>query len=81
MAYVALEQMTGELAGKKGSFYLAHTATMNKGDANSGAMHIVVVKGSGTGDLAGMTGELTIVTERSGKHTYVFQYQFARHGD
>ncbi len=36
MAYVAMEQMTGQLGGKSGTFYLAHRATMTKGDAASG---------------------------------------------
>ena len=74
MAYVALEQMTGTLAGKKGTFYLSHTATMTKGNAASGEMHIVVVKNSGTGELAGISGELKIIIDATGKHSYVFNY-------
>ncbi len=75
MAYVAMEQMTGTLGGKSGSFYLAHRATMTKGDAASGVMNIVVVKGSGTGELLGLTGELTIIIDAAGKHSYVFEYE------
>jgi uncharacterized protein DUF3224 len=79
MAYVAMEQVTGLLhgkhGGKHGSFYLAHRATMTKGDAASGEMHIVVVKGSGTGELAGLSGELTIIIDSSGKHSYVLEYE------
>ncbi len=74
MAYVAMEQMTGKLGGKSGSFYLAHRATMTKGDAGSGEMNIVVVKGSGTGELSGLGGELTIIIDAAGKHSYVFEY-------
>lgn len=74
MAYVAMEQMTGQLSGKTGSFYLAHTATMTKGDAKSGKMNIVVVPGSGTGELAGIAGELTIIIDAHGKHSYIFNY-------
>ena len=76
MAYVALEQMTGTLAGKTGTFYFAHRATMIKGDAASGEMHVSVVKGTGTGQLAGITGELTILIDAAGKHSYEFRYQF-----
>ncbi len=74
MAYVAMEHMTGELGGKAGSFYLAHRATMTKGDAASAEMNIVIVKGSGTGELAGLAGELKVIIDTAGKHSYVLQY-------
>ena len=75
MAYVAMEQVSGKLGGRHGSFYFAHRATMTKGDAASGEMHIVVVKGTGTQDLVGLSGELTIIIDSSGKHSYVFDYE------
>jgi hypothetical protein len=75
MAYVAMEHVTGTLGGKSGSFYLAHRATMKKGDAGSGEMDIVVVKESGTGQLAGLSGELQIIIDATGKHSYVFMYE------
>jgi hypothetical protein len=75
MAYVAIEQMTGKLGGKSGSFYLAHRATMTKGGAASGEMNIVVVKDSATEQLAGLSGQLTIVIDATGKHSYVLDYQ------
>jgi hypothetical protein len=75
MAYVAIDHVTGTLGGRSGSFYLAHTATMNKGDAATGVMKIVVVKDSGTGDLAGLSGELTIIIDAKGGHSYVFDYE------
>jgi len=75
MAYVAMEQVTGKLGGKSGTFYLAHKATMTKGDAASGEMSIVIVKGSGTGELAGISGKLTIIIDASGKHSYVLEYE------
>jgi len=75
MAYVAMEQVTGKLGGKSGTFYLAHKATMTKGDAASGEMSIVIVKGSGTGELAGISGQLTIIIDASGKHSYVLEYE------
>jgi hypothetical protein len=75
MAYVAMEQVTGKLNGKSGSFYLAHRATMTKGDAASSEMQIVVVKGSGVGELVGLSGELTIIIDATGKHSYVLEYE------
>jgi hypothetical protein len=76
MAYVAMEQVTGTLGGKSGSFYLVHRATMTKGDAASGEMSIVVVKGSGTGELKGLSGQLTIDVTKG--HSYVFEYQIPK---
>jgi hypothetical protein len=73
MAYVAMEQVTGNFNGKHGSFYLAHRATMTKCDAALGEMHIVVVKSSETGDLVGLSGELTIIIDASGKHSCFFE--------
>jgi hypothetical protein len=41
-----------------------------------GALKIVVVPDSGTGDLTGLTGSLAIeITD--GKHRYVFEYALA----
>ena len=75
MAYVALEKFDGKLNGKSGSFYFSHNATMKKGDAASGVLKIVVVAGSGTGELTGLGGELTINIDAKGGHAYVFNYE------
>jgi hypothetical protein len=75
MAYVAMDHVTGTLGGRSGSFYLAHTATMKKGDPASGVMKITVVKDSGTGGLAGLSGELAIIIDAKGGHSYVFDYE------
>jgi len=75
MAYVALEKVDGKLGGKTGSFYFSHSATMNKSDAASGVLKIMVVPGSATGDLAGMSGELSINIDAKGAHSYILQYE------
>lgn len=75
MAYVAMDHVTGTLGGRSGSFYIAHTATMRRGDAASGVMKVVVVKDSGTGGLAGLSGELTIIIDAKGKHSYLLDYE------
>ena len=69
-AYVAVERFTGTLAGKSGSFELQHSGTMARG-----AQHllITVVPDSGTGELEGLTGTLSITIE-NGKHFYSFEY-------
>ncbi len=69
-AYVALELVTGALNGRKGSFVLQHTGTMTK---NVATMNVTVVPDSGTGDLIGLSGTMTIVIA-DGKHSYVFAY-------
>lgn len=68
--YVALERVTGELDGRKGSFVLQHNATMKRGEPE---MTITVVPDTGTGELAGITGTMTIRLEGK-QHYYYFEY-------
>ena len=68
--YVAIEVVTGTLGGKHGSFALQHFATM----AGAGPkMQVIVVPGSGSGELKGIEGVFTIRIE-SGQHFYDFDY-------
>lgn len=69
--YAAVEQVTGALGGRTGSFTLVHRATMQK-NANFD-MVITIVPDSGTGQLAGIAGSVKIVIE-GGKHSYVIDY-------
>jgi Protein of unknown function (DUF3224) len=68
--YVAIEKVTGTLNGRKGTFVLQHDATMTRGD---GQLNIIVVPDSGTDQLAGLSGKLTIKIE-NGKHFYALEY-------
>jgi hypothetical protein len=68
--YVAMEKVTGTVKGRKGSFIFQHSATMNAGQ---GDLNITVVPGSGTEELKGISGKLTIKIE-GGKHFYDFEY-------
>jgi len=68
--YVAVEEVTGTLHGRKGSFALQHFGTMDKGNFS---IKVAVVPGSGAGELAGIAGDLTIVID-AGKHSYKFNY-------
>jgi hypothetical protein len=70
-AYVALETFTGSLHGKSGSFALHHTGVMTKGTPT---LMITVVPDSGTGQLAGIAGKMTINIAADGKHSYDFEY-------
>jgi hypothetical protein len=69
-AYVALELVTGALQGKSGSFVLQHKGTMHKGAT---VLDVTVVPGSGTGELAGIGGAMTILIEGR-VHSYEFKY-------
>jgi hypothetical protein len=68
--YVAVERVEGTLGGRKGSFCLQHLGIMNRG---AQTLTVEVVPDSGTGDLTGITGRLTIKIE-AGKHYYGFDY-------
>jgi len=70
--YVAIEKVTGTLHGRKGSFVLQHSGTMNRGEAT---LALTVVPDSGTQDLEGLSGAMTI-TVTEGKHYYGFEYSF-----
>ncbi len=68
--YVALEIVTGALHGRNGTFILQHTGTMTRGAPQ---LTITVVPDSGTGQLIGLSGKMSI--DRSdGKHSYSFEY-------
>jgi hypothetical protein len=68
--YVAIEQVTGTLSGHTGSFALQHLGVMEGG---SYKLTVSVVPGSGTGQLTGLAGTLTIIIA-AGKHSYSFEY-------
>jgi hypothetical protein len=69
-AYVAIERITGTLQGRTGSFVLQHSGTMTRGALQQS---ITVVPDSGTGQLVGLTGKMTI-TIADGKHSFDFDY-------
>lgn len=69
--YVAMERVEGKLGGRSGSFVLMHLGEMARGQPQ---LTVQVVPDSGTGELVGLSGALTIDV-RDGKHSYVFQYK------
>lgn len=71
--YVAIEQVIGELEGMKGSFVLQHFGVMS----GSGQRLILeVVPNSGTGDLEGISGSMSIKIQQ-GQHLYEFDFSVA----
>jgi hypothetical protein len=71
--YVAIERVTGSLHGRRGSFTLQHTGTMTRGEPG---LVITVVPDSGTGELAGLAGTMSI-TITGKEHAYEFEYALA----
>ena len=57
-AIVGIEKVTGKLGGKSGSFVLAHRGLMNAGQQT---YSVIVVPGTGTGELAGIDGKMDII--------------------
>ena len=69
--YVAMERVDGTLMRKRGTFVLQHSSTMDRGVA---VQSITVVADSGTGELVGLSGNMTItITDK--KHFYDFAFQ------
>jgi osmotically-inducible protein OsmY len=71
--YVAIETITGTLQGKTGTFALYHTGVMAK---SAPTLSVNVVPDSGTGQLQGISGKMTIKIA-GGKHSYDFEYTLA----
>lgn len=74
--YVAIEKVGGSLHGRSGTFALQHTGTMTRGAPQ---LTITVVPDSGTDQLAGLAGKMTINIS-DGKHYYEFEYALAEIG-
>lgn len=68
--YVAVEFVTGTLNGRKGTFAMQQFGTMEHGKFD---LKVIVVPGSGTGELAGIAGTMEIIIA-AGKHSYKFDY-------
>ena len=71
--YVAIEKITGVLDGRKGSFIVYHVGVMNRGVPE---LKLAVVPDSGTGELQGLAGNITIAIA-DGRHSYDFAYTLA----
>lgn len=68
--YVAIERISGKLHGRSGSFVLQHLGIMTRGEPQ---LSVTVVPDSGTEELAGLSGKMTIQIA-DGKHSYELDY-------
>jgi hypothetical protein len=69
--YAAFERVQGTLGGRRGGFTLQHHGVMTQ--AVPGEWMVVVVPDSGTGELKGLAGKLTI-TMTGKQHAYALEY-------
>ncbi len=68
--YVAIEEVTGSIEGKSGSFALQHFGVMSSAGQR---LVLEVVPGSATNELTGLSGTMTI-EQANGEHSYGFEY-------
>lgn len=74
--YVAMEVVEGRVGDRSGSFALQQFGTMHNGEP-----HLVyeIVPGSGTGELAGISGTVHLTIE-DGAHHYALHYDLPASG-
>ncbi len=71
--YIVSEEVAGRLGDRAGSFVLHHWGVAPEGSPPWTAGH--VVPGSGTGELAGLTGTMEIRVDGDGAHTLILDYE------
>ncbi|MCZ6852915.1 MAG: DUF3224 domain-containing protein, partial [Gammaproteobacteria bacterium] len=69
-AYVAIEVVTGKMAGLSGSFTVVHRGVM---DRSVQELSVTIVPDSGTDELTGIGGSMDIQIVE-GQHQYVMTY-------
>lgn len=69
--YVALEAVSGTLQGRSGTFHLQHYGVAKRG---VNTLTLQVVPDSGTAELEGLSGDMTIVIKEGGEHFYEFDF-------
>lgn len=69
--YIALEQISGTLGELKGSFVVQHFGIK---DSHTQDQRVEIVPGSGTGELRGIRGTMSIRAEGN-KHFYELDYR------
>lgn len=70
--YVAMESFEGSIDGRQGSFNFVHAASTSGTDRSH--EYGLIVPGSGTGELAGIAGTVTLTIDGDGTHRIVFDH-------
>ncbi|GAB0103630.1 DUF3224 domain-containing protein [Nocardia sp. JMUB6875] len=71
--YVAMESFEGALNGRAGAFNFVHSAATDGTDRTD--VFFSIVAGSGTGELAGITGTGDLTIDADGTHRIRFDYE------
>jgi hypothetical protein len=71
--YVAMERVVGRLNERVGTFVLLHLGTID--GAGEPVGHWVIVPGSGTGELSGVSGHAHIGADADGTHRLQLHYE------
>ena len=71
-SYAAMEVVDGVLGGRRGTFNIVHAASTHGSDRYD--EHLAIVPGSGTDELAGLTGSGRVVIDDDGTHHLVLEY-------
>jgi hypothetical protein len=74
--YVAVEVITGTLGGRTGNFAMMQLGTMEQGASE---LTYRVIPGSGSGELIGINGALTLRVDAEGAHYYELAYALPSH--
>jgi len=69
--YYAVEEFSGSVTGKKGGFTLLHSGRMN---SESQSLEIIILDGSGSGELESISGSMVIIQDSSG-HSYELEFE------
>ncbi len=69
--YVAMERVTGTLAGRSGAFTLQHYGVLTR---DAGELILTVVPDSGTDELTGLSGRMAIIIA-NGTHRYRLDFE------
>lgn len=70
--FLGFEKVTGSLGGRTGSFVLRHTGAW---DGQQARASCEVVPGSGTGELAGLSGSGGFAAGHAERHDMTFEYK------
>lgn len=71
--YVASEKIEGQLGGREGTFVIQHWGSTGGGEAEQSGGYIV--RGSGTGGLEGLSGDVQISVDDQGVHTLTLDFE------
>ena len=72
-SFIGLERLVGSVGGRAGTFVLQHSGTFKEGVAT---VALVVVLGSGTGDLHGVTGDGKFAVGHQPPYSMTLDYDF-----